>query len=180
MQAELPVDVAWCADPRQSAELARFFADNVTPEYISHSELQGPRALDEGHWRPGLADIFESEIKERIIESGGRVDLKAASRPIFAARCGGRLVGFGMASFFPDAPVPYGIVEDIVVEQSGRDCGIGKAVLDWVTREAEAVSCQRLFLESGTNNDRAHHFFEREGFEVCSVVMMKRLDPSRR
>ncbi len=51
------------------------------------------------------------------------------------------------------------------------------AVLDWITAEAMRFGCARLFLESGVQNHRAHEFFEREGFAICSVVMMKPLTP---
>jgi GNAT superfamily N-acetyltransferase len=49
-------------------------------------------------------------------------------------------------------------------------------VLDWIAAEARAHGIRRLFLESGANNERAHAFFEREGFRPTSVVMMKSLD----
>jgi hypothetical protein len=34
---------------------------------------------------------------------------------------------------------------------------------------------QRLFLESGVLNHRAHEFFERQGFRQASIVMMRDL-----
>lgn len=177
MNATPAIAVAWSTDPAEAAELARFFADNITPEYISHSELQGPRALDIGRWRPGLVDIFRDEIATRVGREKGRIDPAAASYPVLSAREGGRLVGIALVSFFPRAPVPYGIVEDVVIEKDRRADGIGKIILDWITAEAERAGCKRLFLESGGHNDRAHHFFEREGFAQCSIVMMKTLKP---
>lgn len=177
MSAEPSINVAWCTDPGSAEELGRFFADNVTPEYISHSELQGPRALDVGRWQPDIAGVFQREIATRVGRERGRIDATAASYPVLAAHRDGRLVGLAFVSFFPDAPVPYGIVEDIVVEQSGRSRGLGKQILDWITREALRSGCQRLFLESGVGNEDAHHFFEREGFSTCSIVMMKPLKP---
>jgi GNAT superfamily N-acetyltransferase len=80
-------------------------------------------------------------------------------------------------SFFLAAPVPYGILEDMVIDQNQRAAGVGMAVLDWIFREARSAGCSRLYLESGISNDRAHHFFEREGFHPVSVVMMKKLQP---
>jgi GNAT superfamily N-acetyltransferase len=63
------------------------------------------------------------------------------------------------------------------VEEASREHGIGKAIVDWVVREAEVLGCARLFLESGMGNHRAHELFERQGFFTCSIVMMKRLNP---
>ena len=51
-------------------------------------------------------------------------------------------------------------------------------MLDRIAAEAQARNIRRLFLESGAHNSRAHNLFERSGFQVCSVVMMRSLDRS--
>ena len=172
------LDVRWCTDPRRAQELAQFFVANITPDYISHSELQGDRALDIGKWQPGLADIVAREIKGRVAEyRDATIANVATSFPVLEARSDGQLVGIALISFFRDAPVPYSILEDIAVEEANRERGFGKAIVDWVSREAEVLGCARLFLESGVSNHRAHELFERQGFSTCSIVMMKRLNP---
>jgi GNAT superfamily N-acetyltransferase len=171
------LDVRWCTDPGRAHELAQFFVDNITPDYISHSELQGDRALDIGKWQPGLADIVAREIEGRVAEYGASIETMTTSYPVLEARSDGQLVGIALVSFFRDAPVPYSILEDIAVEESSRERGFGKAIVDWVSREAEVLGCVRLFLESGVSNHRAHELFERQGFSTCSIVMMKRLNP---
>ena len=171
------LDVQWSTDPSRAQELAQFFVGNITPDYISHSELQGDRAIDIGEWRPGLADIVAKEIEGRVAEYGGAIETLKLSYPVLEARRDGRLVGIALVSFFRDAPVPYAILEDIAVEEASRDHGFGKAIVDWVVREAEVLGCVRLFLESGMGNHRAHELFERQGFFTCSIVMMKRLNP---
>src|SRR5262249_13720689 len=98
------VEISWCRDVNEAAELARFFAANVTPEYISHAELQGPRALDVARWRPGLVDIFLREISDRIAQTGDRVSPKDASYPVLTARSQEKLLGLALVSFLPNAP----------------------------------------------------------------------------
>jgi len=172
------LDVRWCTDPSRAQELAQFFVANITPDYISHSELQGDRALDIGKWQPGLADIVAREIKGRVAEyRDATIANVATSFPVLEARSDGQLVGIALISFFRDAPVPHSILEDIAVEEANRERGFGKAIVDWVSREAEVLGCARLFLESGVSNHRAHELFERQGFSTCSIVMMKRLNP---
>jgi GNAT superfamily N-acetyltransferase len=170
--------IAWSTDVAEAAELGAFFAAHITPEYISHSELQGPRALDVGRWRPGIAGIFSDEIADRVGREKGEIGKNTASYPVLSARQDGRLVGMALVSFFLAAPIPYAMLEDIVVEQTLRGQGIGKAIIDWVTRQAEAAGCQRIFLESGLGNHKAHDLFHREGFTETSVVMMKRIKPA--
>jgi GNAT superfamily N-acetyltransferase len=171
--------IAWCKDPARAEPLARFFADNVTTEYISHSELQGRRASAIGQWRPNIVEIFQKEIHDRVVRGRGRVGQSEASQPILMAHDGERLVGLAFVSFFPDAPTPYCIIEDIVVDARTRANGVGKKIVDWITAAARCVNCNRVFLESGHENERAHHFFEREGFKVCSVVMVRELSEKK-
>jgi GNAT superfamily N-acetyltransferase len=85
------------------------------------------------------------------------------------------LVGLSFVTFAGSAPVPFAIVEDLIVDPARRNCGLGKAMMDWIVAEALSRDIRRLFLESGLRNKRAHDFFEREGFHPTSVVMMRSL-----
>jgi len=166
--------IQWCHDPLRARELAEFFSENIEPEYISHSELQGPRALSPNKWRDGLPEIFLEEINARIAETG-KAPPTAVSKPVLFAEADGRVVAFGLVTFAADAAVPYAIVEDIVVEKSSRGRRTGLDIMNWIADEARSRNIVRLFLESGKNNHRAHHFFEGIGFEQISIVMMKSL-----
>jgi len=174
-----PLAIAWSTNPAEASELGAFFAANITPEYISHSELQGPRALDVGQWRPKLPEIFSNEIAERVGREKGRIHKSEATYPVLSARHDGKLVGLALVSFFPNAPIPYAMLEDIVVDKALRGGGIGKAIINWVTQQAEAAGCDRIFLESGLGNHKAHELFHREGFAETSVVMRKTIKRAR-
>jgi GNAT superfamily N-acetyltransferase len=167
------VKIEWCVDPLTADVLARFIATNITTSYISHSELQGPRAVGPESWSPNLVDLIREEIHERVTQGRGRVDAKEPSYLVLTAHEDGRLACVSLVGFFPAANIPHAIIEDLVVDEKRRERGIGKSVLDWVALEAKAIKIKSLFLESGKDNERAHHFFEREGFDICSVVMMR-------
>jgi GNAT superfamily N-acetyltransferase len=177
MDQSTKIEIAWCVDPDEAPMLGQFFADHVTPAYISHSELQGPRAIDAGHWQPDLPILIAREINERVRDRDA-VSAARDTKPVLVARVAGEVVGLGMVSFSPTAPEPYAIVEDLVVDQNRRGLGIGRYILDWVTDQVRSAGCKRLFLESGRQNHRAHEFFKREGFSTCSVVMMKPVLPA--
>jgi len=166
--------ISWCNDPRRARELADFFARHVGPAYISHSELQGPRALSPVQWHDRLPDILREEMEPRLAQSGG-VAPGRTSQPILVAESGGAVVGLSFVTFDGNAGVPFAIIEDLIVDPSRRSQGIGKAILDWIAAEARTREVRRLFLESGVQNERAHHFFEQEGFQTVSVVMMRSL-----
>ena len=166
------ISIKWCGTPARAAELADFFAENVGPHYISHAELQGRRALSPTEWRSNLRDVLREEMAPRLAAGAPG----PASQPIAVAEEGGALVALAYVTFAGDAPVPFAIVEDLIVSPATRGRGVGKAVLDWIAAKARAHGIRRLFLESGVDNGRAHDFFEREGFRPTSVVMMKELD----
>lgn len=170
------LQIAWSGEPQRARELADFFAQNVGPEYISHSELQGPRALSATIWSDNLPDLLRREIEPRLHDTRDRAPA-ATSRPVAVAEEGGAVAALALVTFAGGAPIPFAVVEDLVVAPDRRGRGIGKALMDWIAAEAAARGIRRLFLESGERNHRAHHFFEREGFETCSIVMMRSLDP---
>ena len=164
------ITITWCGTPSRASELADFFARHVGPEYISHSELQVGRALSPIEWRPNLRDVLRAEIEPRLAGTGPDGKLVAV------AEDGGGLAALAYVTFAGAAPVPFAIVEDLIVSPATRGRGVGKALLDWIAAEARARGIRRLFLESGVDNERAHAFFEREGFRPTSVVMMRELD----
>ena len=166
--------ISWCDDKERARELATFFAENVDASYISHSELQGRRALSPSQWRPNLMEILLGEIGPRVAALSGKPP-PSASRPIAVAEENGKLLALSFVTFDGKAPVPFGVIEDLVVAPAERSHGVGKAVIDWIANEARARRIGRLFLESGLANERAHAFFEREGFHPTSVVMMRSL-----
>jgi GNAT superfamily N-acetyltransferase len=166
--------IFWCGDPQRAGELAAFFVANVQPTYISHSELQGDRALGPSEWRDGLPELLQREIEPRLHDNRGGTPA-TTSRPVMVIEEEGVLVALALVTFAGGQPVPFAVIEDLVVAGAGRGHGVGKEAMDWIAAEATARGIRRLFLESGKDNHRAHHFFEREGFEICSVVMMRSL-----
>jgi GNAT superfamily N-acetyltransferase len=172
---EPSISLDWCRSPDEAADLGQFFAANIKPNYISHSELQGPRALDTDHWRPGIQHIFTRELNERIraLQKAGSV--REYTQPVFAAKRAGDFLGLGLVSFFAQAPVPYAILEDIVVAEKDRGRGVGEKMLEWAIAEAKSLGCVRMFLESGVNNHDAHEFFKGKNFSICSIVMKREI-----
>lgn len=164
------VQISWCHGLAQKDRLAAFFAKNITLSYISHSELQSGRALTETGWNPDIQLMFREEMAERLILPPG------SNTRIVSAELDQVLVGLAYVTFAKDVPRPYIIVEDIVVDQERRGSGLGQIILDWIFDAARKEGIVRAFLESGKDNEDAHHFFERNGFHQVSIVMMADLE----
>jgi GNAT superfamily N-acetyltransferase len=166
------LEISWCNDVDCAQELADFFSKNVGPEYISHSELQGQRAISPNQWRENISEILREEIEVRLSKSLVRVP-GLDNQPILVAQLDGALVGLSFVTFAGSAAVPFGIIEDLIVSSAKRGRGVGKVMLDWIVAEARSRKIKRLFLESKADNWKTHRFFEREGFQACSIVMLR-------
>ncbi len=61
-------------------------------------------------------------------------------------------------------PTPYGLVEDVFVEESARGQGVGTQMMQAIIAEAKKQQCYKLILQSRYKNTRAHELYIRLGF----------------
>ena len=155
--------------------LAALFVGGLSPDYISHQELQSYRTLGPGQWAPDIADQFREEIRPRLGEPRDNFPASGDWVGVVEAHDGRRLVGLALVTISRQAAVPFGIIEDIVVDPNVRDKGYGAGMMNWIADRLRAAGAKRAFLESGVGNEQAHHLFERLGFKQVSMVMMREL-----
>lgn len=67
-------------------------------------------------------------------------------------------------------------VDDLIVDQTVRSRGYGKAMLDWLKAEAKCLGCARLQLDSGTQRQDAHAFYLRERLRIEAFHFGVQLD----
>jgi N-acetylglutamate synthase-like GNAT family acetyltransferase len=114
-----------------------------------------------------LLDEFKGALKTR-----GNV---REGRRVAVARHEGLILGIVVIGIHLKANNPHVVIEDLVVDQEKRGNGYGKEILNWVELQAAKMKAVDLFLESGIANEDAHDFFEKNGFEVVSKVMIKKV-----
>jgi len=66
-------------------------------------------------------------------------------------------------------------VDDLVTDEMRRSTGVGRALLGYLERKAQAAGLENLALDSGTQRQQAHKFYFREGMVVTSFHFGKRL-----
>jgi GNAT superfamily N-acetyltransferase len=155
--------------------LAELFSINLTPDYISHSELQGYRALKPGQWANDIHLQFLREIGERLAQPLKTMPAKGNWRGVIEAHGNDKLVGLAFVTISRESAVPFGIIEDIVIDKTHRGAGLGKEMMLWLIDGLRDAGISRVFLESGLGNTGAHHLFEQLGFKQVSIVMMRDL-----
>jgi N-acetylglutamate synthase-like GNAT family acetyltransferase len=60
---------------------------------------------------------------------------------------------------------PYGVIENIIVHENHRSKNIGQELLQYVEEYCKSIDCHRIMLLSSSKRQKAHQFFEREGFD---------------
>ena len=174
-----PGDIAveWLTDPHRLPEITALFLSAVHPHYISHGDIMEGRAEGPGRWSEDLREIHAAEISHTQLESGPFV---SPGMRLAIATDGEILLGFAAVAYVQfdargEAPVHYARIDDIVVAPDARRRGVGSRLITWVEQQLHQSGIRRVFLESGINNHGAHQFFERHGFSVTSVTMLKDL-----
>jgi ribosomal protein S18 acetylase RimI-like enzyme len=155
--------------------LARFFHRNLSSEYISHSELQGRRAIASNQWAQDIESVLRDEILARLKEPLSEMPAATNWQGVVKACADEELVGVALVTLVRDAPRPFGVIEDVIIDASQRGKGLGKEFLISILNMLKAAKLTRVFLESGKNNHSAHHLFAELGFQQVSVVMMRDL-----
>ena len=163
----------WCHDPAQEAAIAALFMRQLSPRYISHSELQGARAVAPGEWRCDLPEVLRAELRETLAQPPA-----TAASLVATAHAGDALAAIALVSIDEArrAARAFATLDDLVVDAPFQPAGVGGQLFDWVCAELRGRGIARLFLESGIDNQGAHRFFEARGCAPVSVTMLKELE----
>lgn len=174
-QANSPaISFSWCHDATAEDTLCKLYLDNVSADYISHSELQGERADAPGNWRADLPEVIRGEIRAALSHDWVHGD----STLLAVATSGEAIVGMALVSIDTRqrASKSFAALDDLVLLPSVRGSGIGSQLVEWVADELHSHGIARLFLECGAHNLTAQKFFQGRGFKQVSVVMLRELN----
>jgi GNAT superfamily N-acetyltransferase len=117
---------------------------------------------------PTGAGAVESRL-ERLIIVGDRV---------VVAELEDQVVGLAHLHVSPSIEYeqPAAKLSALVVDESHRGAGIGRALVEAMEREAGARRCALLFLTTAAQREDAHEFYRRVGLEETGKRFAKRLD----
>ena len=125
-------------------------------------------------WRP---DIYEM-VEELYPESRFQDAVKA--RQLYVAKIGGVTVGY-VAVKIRDYDWPGVVkrkvmfVDEICVEESCRNQGIGKEMMAEVRALAKAFCCTDLQLSVYPQNDASVAFYQKCGFAIQNIGMQRKV-----
>jgi GNAT superfamily N-acetyltransferase len=66
-------------------------------------------------------------------------------------------------------PKPYGLLEDVFVEEKYRGKGIGKELVQRVIEKAKELGCYKLIATSRFERENVHRLYENLGFKKMGI-----------
>lgn len=133
----------------------------LLPEHLANAEAVH-RQL-----RPQMQENYLEKMM-RVFANGGRM---------IVAESEGKIGGVAIYRIFDNTAFDRQLyVDDLVTDESLRSKGIGRALLNFLQEKAKAEKCGSVALDSGTQRQRAHQFYFREGFLIPSFHFGKAVD----
>ena len=150
-----------------TADLDLQLIDVTTPD----GELVAPE------WLP-RAEGVHRQLRDRL-----GPDYVAKMRRVFAdgarlvvAAQGEAVVGLGVYRIYENTFDGLNLyVDDLITDETQRSQGVGQALLGHMEAIARARGCLAFRLDSGTQRQRAHRFYLREGLFITSFHFVKTL-----
>lgn len=151
--------------------LCEMFLKHITAhsEYISHGEIQ--MGVGEGEFEDGVLVARPSSRARECWMRYIHADMTADDAAVFkAVSTTGDIIGFTVAEIQEDGAEPFGMVCDVLVDESLRCGGVGTALLQASLGWFREMGIKDIYLESGLNNHAAHEYFMRRGFVKVSEI----------
>ncbi len=125
-------------------------------------------------WRPDIYEMVDELYPEARILEG------ISARELYVAKLAGQIVGY-VSLKIRDYNWPglvkrkVMLVDEICVEETCRNQGIGKAMMEDVRALAKAFRCTDLQLGVYPQNDAAVAFYQKCGFTIRSIDMQRKV-----
>jgi ribosomal protein S18 acetylase RimI-like enzyme len=107
--------------------------------------------------------------------------LERDSSVVFVAESSGKILGYVVATIRKQPDNPFarggmiGYLDQVAVAADSRGGGTGQKLLEALKVELKNRDVQRLYLDVGSFNSKAHEFFESQGFKDFSRKMVYKL-----
>ncbi len=69
-----------------------------------------------------------------------------------------------------------GAVLELIVSKKSRGNGTGKLLLSKIEDYFKEKNCENISIEVYAPNERAYHFYEREGYKPIEYIVMKKIE----
>ena len=125
-------------------------------------------------WRP---DIYRMTQELYPLE---RFETHLANRELYVAKIKGNAVGYALVRIYDNNRPGHVrrklmLIDELCVHEAVRGHGIGTQMMEDIHALAKAFGCTNLKIGVYPQNEDAIRFYERAGFAIRSIDMMKSL-----
>ena len=125
-------------------------------------------------WRPDIYEMVED------LYPVSRMEASVGARELYVAKLNDQIVGYVLLNMKNSDKIgclkrKIMTVHEFCVEESLRNHGIGKAMMDDVHALAKAFGCTDLQLGVYPQNDEAVGFYQKCGFTIKSIDMQRKV-----
>jgi len=153
--------------------LAGWVAEQIRPHVRPATEADLPvmMRLCEELGRP------HAEPANACVTNVYREHLADPAHLVLIAELGGQVVGLAACTFRSrlNWPTRELWIADLIVTESARGHGVGRAIMNQVLTRARQAGCHRIALESGHQRRIAHQFYQSLGFEDRGIYFVMHL-----
>lgn len=128
-----------------------------------------------------LQTLFSQEIEfkpDQELQVRGLTDIVNNPKVgcVVVARENGRVVGMVNLLFTVSTALGgrVALLEDMVVMPEKRGKGVGSKLLQYSIESAAEMDCLRITLLTDADNEGAHRFYQRHGFDQSSMVAFRK------
>lgn len=144
-------------------QIINLFCENIKVQtsYISHGEIQMGLALNTELLSKNHIELWGAYLNSQM---------KQFEETVLVHEENETINGFIIGEIANDRSNDFGVICDIVVDNSMRNKGIGALLLNSLLAIYKSKGIYDFYLESGIKNHEAHQFFENKGFSKVSVI----------
>ncbi len=154
-------------DPMSPSEYEAFKEETVR-EYAEEN-------VSAGYWHSSDAVKRSMEVHQRLLPDG----VATEGHYLFIARDArsGEAVGYIWLSVDENAVIPSGFIFALSIHEKFRRRGYGTMMMRAIEAKASELGLRRLMLHVFAQNPVAVHMYEKAGYCVTSLNMMKEVHP---
>jgi ribosomal protein S18 acetylase RimI-like enzyme len=115
--------------------------------------------------------VRAQSVLETMLSQDGRL--------VLVAETDGRVNGTADLIIVPNLThnaSPWGIVENLVIDEQSRRRGVGRALIDDIVTRAEEAGCYMIQLVSLKHRSGAHAFYRRHDFQPVAEGLRRYLN----
>jgi ribosomal protein S18 acetylase RimI-like enzyme len=116
---------------------------------------------------PDKYEAAPVEACRKVLAEGEKVPGYA----LYVAEENGEVAGTTLLAILPGfahGTASFGVIEYVVVDETRRSKGIGRALMEYCLARAREAGCYKVVLTSAKRRERAHKFYSSLGFEASA------------